>query len=178
MPTEIYNQLNRVFAATITAADVGAFVAIELESRQANAIYLDGLDASVVVADAADRTAFLYHRIFLIKNLRLIADAPIATQVPAPFGREVIAAPVKAGLDSIERDFEKPIILEPGYIYTIYHQYALSAAQTGDVFVHLGARGRMMQEQKAVVLPRELRGNPEEEVLDGVGVPVSDHLRS
>lgn len=162
MPVNIGFKLNRLYDVSYVAADLAtSFVAVVLESTQANPICVYGVDFFIVFPSAADRNSFVQHEVQCVRNIKLLDTIAAAGQIPAGTERVWGMTSDQAGLPV---SFDDPMQLEPGYTYTFILFPALfDPALAGTARVGLTVRGDMLPWVRPEENPVELRTGTSEE---------------
>lgn len=172
MSSNIGSRLNRLFETTYTAGDIAtSFLAVQLESTQANAIFVHGVDFYAILPSAADRAAFIQQEIICFRGLVLQNNVAIAGQIGLSFERIWGQA---SAVGSTPVDFNEPLRLEPGYVYSfVLFAGLFDPALAGTVRVGLTIRGELLPWAREEKLPVELRTGTAEDALNCVQVSES-----
>lgn len=169
MPSNIGFKLNRLYETTYTNGDITmSFLAVRLESTQANALFIHGVDFYAIFPSAADRNSFVQHELLCIRGLELQNNVAIAGQIGR--GDERVWGQ-SSSVSGQPVDFDAPMRLEPGYIYTFVLLPALfDPALAGTVRIGLTVRGEMLPWTREEKSPVELRTGTAEDAPNCVQI--------
>src|SRR5215470_2271129 len=119
MPSEIGFKLNRVYRASIAPANIGVdFLAIQLYSNPGNPLYIDGLHVGIIAATTADANLVTFKTARIVRNALFQIGVNFNTTLGVGFQEEYWAH-CSPGVGGGLEDFQEPLILEAGYVYTL-----------------------------------------------------------
>lgn len=137
--------LNRNIAPVISAADVAAglgFVALNLDTKGGNVVYIDCVDAHVNVS-GADYNNLTFVQVFIVRNIQINPTVALSSQIGAGQEERYFEGVTEfISQRSYSRLFTQPVILEPGAIYSVIIQAFYSAAFVGPAAYSLNVFGR------------------------------------
>jgi hypothetical protein len=173
MPQILGFKFNRMYEVSYVAGDLAtSWVAVQIESTQANPVCVYGVDFSIIFPSAADRDSFVQHEVVCFRDLKLQLNG-VAAAAQADQSKEEIW-----GLSSTEGgkpvSFDEPLELEPGYTYTFVLFPALfDPALAGTARATLTVRGDMLPWMRRERNPIELKTGTAEKQPDCVAVAES-----
>lgn len=168
MPSEIGFKLNRVYRATIAPGEIGAaFLAIRLYSNPGNTIQIDGINYGVIAATTADANLVTFKTARIVRDAQFVIGTNFATTLAAAFFEEYYAD-VSLDVGDPVIDFQKPLILEAGYHYTLLHEGpVVSAAPAANLIYYAELRGRTVPDERVEEMPVVLRSGIAEAQPEG-----------
>jgi hypothetical protein len=170
MPQILGFKFNRMYEVSYAAADLAtSWVAVQIESTQANPVCVYGVDFSILFPSAADRTSFVQQEVICFRDLKLQTNG-VAAAAQADQSKEEIWG-ISSQEGGSHNDFNDPLELEPGYTYTFVLFPALfDPALAGTARATLTIRGDMLPWMRRERNPIELKTGTAEKQPDCVAV--------
>ena len=158
MPSEIGFKLNRIYRASVAAGGIGnEFVAVRLYSNPGNPIYVDGIGVGIVAATTADANLVTFKTARIVRDAQFQIGLNFNTTLGAGFFEEYWAN-VSSGVADPAIDFQQPLILEPGYFYTLlFEGPVVSAGPAANLTYYAEVRGRTVPDDRVEKAPVTLR---------------------
>lgn len=164
MPQVLGFKFNRQYETSVVVGDIAtSWVAVQLESTHDNPICVHGVDFFVVFPSAADRNSFVQHEVVCFRDLRLLTNGVAAAAQATQDKEEMWSMSSESG--GSHNDFNEPMKLEPGYVYTfVLFPATFDPALAGTARIGLTVRGDLLPWIRPEDNPVELRtGTPEKD---------------
>lgn len=171
MASEIGFKLNRIVRASVAAGGIGnEFAAVRLYSNPGNPIYIDGIGYGIIATTTADANLVTFKTCRIVRDAQFVPGTSFVTTLSAAFFEEYFAN-VSAGVGDPGIDFQEPLILEPGYYYTLINEGpVVSAGPAANLTYYAEVRGRTVPDDRVEKSPVTLRSGIAEADTDCVAV--------